>query len=271
MDFSADERRRAFSAWLRTGRLPRPLRVDGIVLKFNPWHDPRTGRFTFAGTGRYFGRWGGGGFTGGGGGTFRGGGATGTDPWPDPRTKLEAPQPKRPTPSERAVPAMPAHGLARQQLSPSRRGASSAPEFRRLVRNGYEYQIDFNQRTRRVSGVIIMSAPQPRSRTAQARAGGADRRPSDDGGHYIARRFNGPIEAFNHFAQDANFNRGGYRALEDQWARATTNGKKVEVKIIPVYVGRSRRPSAINVWFVIDGKRESLHFPNERKESGRGK
>lgn len=54
MDISAEERRRAFSVWLRTGRWPTPLR--SVELKFNPWHDPENGRFTFAGTGRYFGR-----------------------------------------------------------------------------------------------------------------------------------------------------------------------------------------------------------------------
>lgn len=40
------ERRRAFSIWLRTGRLPSSS--DGVEVKFNPWHDPRNGRFTFA-------------------------------------------------------------------------------------------------------------------------------------------------------------------------------------------------------------------------------
>ena len=60
-------------------------------------------------------------------------------------------------------------------------------------------------------------------------------RATDDGGHYIARRFNGPTDAFNHFAQNANFNRGGYRALEDRWAKAIRDGKKVRVKIIPFY------------------------------------
>jgi hypothetical protein len=40
-----------FSRWLRTGRLPSVLSPDGLELKFNPWHDPADGRFTFAGTG----------------------------------------------------------------------------------------------------------------------------------------------------------------------------------------------------------------------------
>lgn len=57
IDMSDGEARRAFSAWLRTGRLPSPRSDDGIELKFNPWHDPENGRFTFANTGRHYG-WG---------------------------------------------------------------------------------------------------------------------------------------------------------------------------------------------------------------------
>lgn len=40
--------RQAFTYWLRTGRLPRPRAADGRELKFNPYHDPDNGRFTFA-------------------------------------------------------------------------------------------------------------------------------------------------------------------------------------------------------------------------------
>lgn len=45
----------AFSWWLRTGRLPPAPTPDGIERKFNPWHDPLDGRFTFAGAGRHYG------------------------------------------------------------------------------------------------------------------------------------------------------------------------------------------------------------------------
>lgn len=126
-------------------------------------------------------------------------------------------------------------------------------------------------RTRRVSGAITLAARHARSRTAQARAGGADRRATDDGGHYIAARFNGPSDAFNHFAQDANFNRGEYRLLEDQWARAKRAGRDVTVKIVPRYDGTSKRPAVINIWFKINGHEKSVSIPNERKEERRGK
>lgn len=41
-------RRQAFSSWLRTGRWPVVRTADGIECKFNPYHDPTNGRFTFA-------------------------------------------------------------------------------------------------------------------------------------------------------------------------------------------------------------------------------
>jgi hypothetical protein len=52
---SDDDRRRAFSVWLRTGRLPTARGPGGIEIKFNPWHDPETGRFTIRNSGRHYG------------------------------------------------------------------------------------------------------------------------------------------------------------------------------------------------------------------------
>ncbi len=49
---SGSSERTAFSRWLRTGKVPSALGPDGLELKFNPWHDPADGRFTFAGAGR---------------------------------------------------------------------------------------------------------------------------------------------------------------------------------------------------------------------------
>uniref|UniRef100_UPI000A80682A DNA/RNA non-specific endonuclease n=1 Tax=Sphingomonas sp. CCH5-D11 TaxID=1768786 RepID=UPI000A80682A len=110
-----------------------------------------------------------------------------------------------------------------------------------------------------------------RSRASQAQAGGAERRATDDGGHYIASCFNGPTEAFNHFAQNANFNRGGYRVLEDERARKKRGGKTISVRIVPRFEGESVRPSVIDVWWTVDGDEKSLKFPNERSERNRGK
>ena len=56
MDISAEQRRRGFNAWLRTGRWSPSGATGAREVKFNPWHDPDDGRFTFANTGRYYGR-----------------------------------------------------------------------------------------------------------------------------------------------------------------------------------------------------------------------
>jgi hypothetical protein len=85
------------------------------------------------------------------------------------------------------------------------------PEVRHVSKNGYAYEIDQIGRTRRVSGTITLNPKQGISRANQRDAGGPDRKPhSDQGGQYIARQFNGPTEAFNHFAQNSNFNQSRY-------------------------------------------------------------
>lgn len=123
---------------------------------------------------------------------------------------------------------------------------------------------------RRVCGVLTVADTPVRSRTLQRHAGGVERRASDDGDHYSAARFNGPSEAFNHFAQNANFNRGGFRVLEDEWAREKRAGRAVTVRIVPQFYDASVRPSKINVWWTVDGKKKTVRFSNERSEKYHG-
>ncbi|MBZ9646367.1 DNA/RNA non-specific endonuclease [Sphingobium sp. 3R8] len=105
----------------------------------------------------------------------------------------------------------------------------------------------------------------------QAQAGKPDRLGDDDGGHFIAARFNGPSDSFNYFAQNANFNRGSYRAMEDGWARELRAGHKVFVDIEPLYEGTSKRPYQINVSWEVDGQRTIQKFPNQAKGRASGK
>lgn len=84
-------------------------------------------------------------------------------------------------------------------------------------------------------------------------------------GHLIAARFNGPREWFNHFAQDANFNRGAYLALENQWAKSIRSGRRVFVDIVPHYRGTSMRPYRLVVTSIIDGKKRVADSPNEKQ------
>lgn len=258
MGILAEAQRRAFSVWLRTGRMPIWLQAVPAEFKFNPWHDPENGRFTFAGAGKYFGI---------GSGSLRTRGVRRTSPG-------------------HGEPGFPSEGgsgggagasgsyevnpadqrLFRSLISPAIAKRAVEENWQHVSRNGYHFFIDVSGRTRHVSGVVVLNSDQARSRSAQASAGGSDRRLTDEGGHYIARRFSGPTDAFNHFAQDANFNRGKYRALEEQWARAVRAGKSVTVRIVPLYEGSSQRPSVIDVWFWIDGKPESMKFPNEARK-----
>lgn len=134
----------------------------------------------------------------------------------------------------------------------------------RVIRNGYAFDIDRTGRTVEVSGRLNSAPSAPRSARLQRAAGGTDRLSTDDGGHFIARRFNGPREAYNHFAQDASFNRGRYRQLEKTWAAALRRGSQVEVRITPVYVGRSLRPARLTVLYAIDGRRVEQSFDNAR-------
>lgn len=122
-----------------------------------------------------------------------------------------------------------------------------------------------------MTGTLALNSDQARSKTAQAGAGGSDRLPTDDGGHYVARRFNGPTDAFNHFAQDASFNRGNYKALENQWAKDIRAGDRVYVKIVPEYGGGSKRPSAIIVSYSVNGGFFTKRFENSARGKRHGK
>jgi hypothetical protein len=70
----------------------------------------------------------------------------------------------------------------------------------------------------------------------------------------VARRFNGPLDDFNHFAQDENFNNGTYKALENKWQKALDSGKSVYVLVKPTYPGDSLRPSRLEIIYKIDNQ-----------------
>ena len=257
-----------FEFFLRTGRKA-PDRAT-ISLKFNPWHDPDDGKFTFREQGApYGGRRGGGGAGmgrapapkskqkpfggyGGGGGGFNGGGAI--SPHPEPtRTQNGKPQNKpslvvKPTQSQSA-------GSPVAQIRNSEpKSRATASSIRHVVeRNGYRFGLDEQRRTLVVTGQLNLPKTIERSRTEQRRAGASDRRSNDDGGHFIAARFGGPNDAYNHFAQNASFNRGGYRVVEDRWAREMRAGKRVLVDISVSYSKYSKRPSMLVVSWTVGG------------------
>ena len=131
------------------------------------------------------------------------------------------------------------------------------------------FSVDPLARTHRVAMRIGPINPQSeiltrRSRSTQRNAGKPNRLHSDDGGHYVAPRFGGPHDAFNHFAQDSNLNRGPYRVLEDQWDAYRKAGKSVRITITPRYDGLSKRPKSLDIYYVVDGMENQKSFRNRK-------
>ncbi|HEU4649939.1 MAG TPA: DNA/RNA non-specific endonuclease [Croceibacterium sp.] len=152
-----------------------------------------------------------------------------------------------------------------------RAGLPKGKGWRDITENGHTWTLDESGTARVIIGKIELGTTPPRSRTLQRQAGGPERRPSDDGGHYVAPRFNAPTKRFNLLPQDMNLNRGRWRALEDEWARDRRANKEVDYMIVPAFERSSRRPSHINVWWWVDGEERSLRFPNEPLERSRDK
>lgn len=248
-----------FEIYLRTGV---NLAETGspLALKYNPWHDIEDGRFTRVGMGRKVPpRFGG---YGGGGGGFDGAGASGS--WDGPGPAKPKPKPKLPEPRDpppvivrKPVPAPRERPVAR---------SSPSPVAQTIQANGYTFGLDAQFLPRKITGTLTGGPRSKRSRSMQANAGKPDRLPTDDGGHYIATRFNGPREKFNHFAQDSNVNRGRYRALEDDWARDLAKGKKVIIDIRPRFRGGSVRPYEIDIIWHTDGREQSMKLTNDRRK-----
>jgi hypothetical protein len=286
MQHLAVGKRSSFELWLRTGHRSCPDIAQTLECKFNPWHDPDDGRFTFAGSGRHYG---------GSAGRdsqqaarsarrkagplrvdvpglpsdqstrgFGGGGGAGS--WaPHSRTTQRQPGLLGPSPSR---PAAVRQKSVQHELSGLDGQARATLPFKRVaktvIRHGYRFDIDHLGRTWKVEGTITEDPLQRRSKQSQLQAGGKYRLRTDDGGHFIARRFKGPMEAFNHFAQDAEFNRKTYARMENEWASARRKGVKVTVKIVPVDKGQSRRPSSLNIWYTIGNKQHGLNLANQR-------
>jgi hypothetical protein len=128
------------------------------------------------------------------------------------------------------------------------------------MRKGYRYELDELGRVKKVEGDLKRNPAQVRNQKAQLEAGGKDRMPTDEGGHYVGRRFDGPTDDFNHFAQDQNFNRGAYKQLENEWAGYLNNGKSVRIEITPNYPTGSLRPDTLSVKYWVDGQRMPTKF-----------
>ena len=77
----------------------------------------------------------------------------------------------------------------------------------------------------------------------------------DQGGHIIARVFNGPGEQINNVPQTAKLNNGEWKSMEKKWKDALSEGKKVEVDIQIIYDSNSKRPKRFEVKSIIVDKK----------------
>ena len=53
---------------------------------------------------------------------------------------------------------------------------------------------------------------------------------------------------------NANLNRGEWKQMENEWAKALRKGKTVKVKIEPLYEGTDIRPHKFEVSYSFDNK-----------------
>lgn len=101
----------------------------------------------------------------------------------------------------------------------------------------------------------------------QKESGGEERRHDDDGGHIIARILGGTEGEENLVPMRRTINRGDYKKMENEMARALQEEKSVTVHIELEYEGDSERPSKIRAEYIIDGKKTEVEFDNNENST----
>jgi DNA/RNA non-specific endonuclease len=129
-----------------------------------------------------------------------------------------------------------------------------------LLNNGHSYVTDGAGRVTRAEGLLDMSKAD-RNTWQQAAAGHAGGE-GYDGGHLIATLFGGAGEKINLVPQLSTVNRGEFRVMEGEWAKAVLEGKKVTVEVTPIYSGSAKTPTEIVARWWIDGVPSQKRYPN---------
>ncbi len=132
----------------------------------------------------------------------------------------------------------------------------------------YTYQTDEFGRIKSVKGKLDLSEAD-RNKYQQTKAGKTDGikdgLPNDEGGHLIAAIFKGPGEQINYAAMDGNLNKGAWKRMENKWANALNGNppKEVNVEIKAIYEGSTKRATAFDVSYFIDGKKKTVTLMNQ--------
>lgn len=96
----------------------------------------------------------------------------------------------------------------------------------------------------------------------QKEAGGEERQEDDDGGHIIAIILGGAEGEENLIPMRRTINRGDYKKMENEIAKALQEGKDVKLHIDIEYDENSSRPLKIHTEYTIDGKKTVCEFDN---------
>ena len=75
-------------------------------------------------------------------------------------------------------------------------------------------------------------------------------------------RFGGSPEIDNLVSQSSSVNLSEYKKIENQWAKAISEGKKVTTNVEILYDGDSLRPKGFKVRYTIDGVAYSKRILN---------
>ncbi|WP_350019373.1 T7SS effector LXG polymorphic toxin [Priestia flexa] len=84
----------------------------------------------------------------------------------------------------------------------------------------------------------------------------------DHAGHLAGDRFGGSPDLDNLVSQSSNVNLSKYKKLENQWATAIKEGKKVSVNVKVNYDGTGLRPTSFEIKYNIDGVIKKVKLKN---------
>jgi len=142
-------------------------------------------------------------------------------------------------------------------------GADGKPKPNSKYQTGehdYIYETDSLGRIKEVKADKLQLTP--RDKRLPHKSNSPGKLNDDHAGHLIGDRFGGSPKLDNIVSQSKLTNTSTYKRLENEWAKALKEGKKVSVKITPSYSGSSTRPSNFRVDYVIDGLKKVHRIKN---------
>ncbi|MGK8688756.1 DNA/RNA non-specific endonuclease [Bacillus cereus] len=145
-----------------------------------------------------------------------------------------------------------------------------APDVEYKSPSGHTYKTDSERRITSVEGELKIGDakrnPYAQRKVGQNGPNGRnDRLKDDDGGHLIASMFEGSGDIDNLVAMNSQINRSGgkWYSLEQKWSQALADGKTVKVKIEPIYLDDSIRPSQFKIAYEINGVIKKVRIKNQ--------